>query len=351
MRHPGPAQLVIASVATGGVATLGIAAHQLLAGPAPNVRQLLVAAVFGLMALISWLRPLIIYIGDESEAVHIDEGILVVLLLLVPSSLTIMAFALVTVVAQALMHRPLHKSTFNFGQMLIAVGVAEGVVTLARDLGPLSPYADAGAALLATAAFFVVTNAAITAILTAIGMPWKNVILSGLDTRVAIASGGLGIGLGTGLLLLAYPAALPLAVLPLVILRYALGGFFRARRDRARLEGLFRATLEANASMGQEQSTVEAGLLASARHLLRCPDAELALAPSDEHALRVPVPLFGQTKWLSVAGRSRTEPFDTADKTLLEALAAVAAGALSNTALYRRSERQKSRLAAITSSL
>jgi diguanylate cyclase (GGDEF)-like protein/PAS domain S-box-containing protein len=54
---------------------------------------------------------------------------------------------------------------------------------------------------------------------------------------------------------------------------------------------------------------------------------------------------------LSVSGRSRTEPFDAADRALLDALASVGAIALANADQYAEVERQKDSLAVITSSL
>src|SRR5438552_8703968 len=59
----------------------------------------------------------------------------------------------------------------------------------------------------------------------------------------------------------------------------------------------------------------------------------------------------GEPVWLAVSGRSKSEPFDAADRSLLEALAAVGAGALTNASLYDEVRRQRERLATITSSL
>ena len=52
-----------------------------------------------------------------------------------------------------------------------------------------------------------------------------------------------------------------------------------------------------------------------------------------------------------MSGRSRTEPFDEADQALLDAVAAVGAGAMSNAFLYDEVRHQRERLSAITSSL
>ena len=73
-------------------------------------------------------------------------------------------------------------------------------------------------------------------------------------------------------------------------------------------------------------------------------------APEDS-TLSAPVELADRRLWLSVSGRSRTEPFDDADRALLDALASVGAIALANADLYAEVERQKDNLSVITSSL
>ncbi|MGH9028307.1 MAG: putative bifunctional diguanylate cyclase/phosphodiesterase, partial [Acidimicrobiales bacterium] len=94
-----------------------------------------------------------------------------------------------------------------------------------------------------------------------------------------------------------------------------------------------------------------------ARELLRCSDAVVTdLQPGiegsgDTTALRTVVAIPDRRLELTVAGRSRTEPFDSTDKGLLDALGAVGATALSNASLYEESRFQRRRLAAITSSL
>jgi diguanylate cyclase (GGDEF)-like protein/PAS domain S-box-containing protein len=351
MKHFNRVQILVASALAGGTGVLAVAVHDLCSHAVPGGRQFLAVGVFGTMAVFSWLRPLIMYIGDQSEAVHLDEGVLVVLLLLVRPSLTVVTFAAATVVAQGFMRRPLMKSAFNFGQVLVSVGAAEAVFGLFRHHGAQPPYLEAAAAALAAAAFFVANTTAVTLVLSATGMAWRKAVLDGLDMRLVINVCGVALGVAAALFVSAYPGALPLVVLPLVILRYTLGGFFRARHDRARLEGLFLATLEANRSMGQDEQAVLGVLFSSARSLLRCSHVSLRPEPNLERALCAPVTFLGETSWLTVAGRSRTEPFDAADQKLLEALAAVATGALSNAALYKSSERQKQHLAAITSSL
>ena len=65
-----------------------------------------------------------------------------------------------------------------------------------------------------------------------------------------MAAGSVDIAILTALLLAHQPKFLPLAVLPLLILRYLGEGHFYARNDRVRLRGLFEAALDVNRSMG-----------------------------------------------------------------------------------------------------
>jgi Amt family ammonium transporter len=200
-----------------------------------------------------------------------------------------------------------------------------------------------------TAVFAVVNAASLACILLATGNDVRHAIFDGLEIRVLLVGAALSIGLVTALAISVYPMwALPIAVIPLLVLRQVLAGHFGARQDRARLNGLFQATLEANQSMGS--SDVEQVILRSATELLRCSGAALADAPLDD-GLNVQVASGERSRWLTVSERSRTEPFDGADRALLEALGAVGAGALANAQLYEEVRYQRERLGAITASL
>ncbi len=132
-------QMLVASALAGGTGILAFAVYDLCSHALPGGRQFIAVGVFGTMVLLSWLRPLIMYVGDQSEAVHLDEGVLVVLLLLVRPDLTVVTFAAATVVAQTFMRRPVMKSAFNFGQVLVSVGAAEAVFGLFRHHGASPP--------------------------------------------------------------------------------------------------------------------------------------------------------------------------------------------------------------------
>jgi diguanylate cyclase (GGDEF)-like protein/PAS domain S-box-containing protein len=126
-------------------------------------------------------------------------------------------------------------------------------------------------------------------------------------------------------------------------------GHSSRRDDQARPRGFFGATLDMNRSMGLEETRT--AVLASAASLLRSPDVTLTPERPGRGVLAAPMKLADRTLWLGVAGRSPTEPFDDADRALLEALASVGAIALANAELYAEVRQNQEKLSVITRSL
>jgi diguanylate cyclase (GGDEF)-like protein/PAS domain S-box-containing protein len=349
VKLPKMSRLVIAGWALTGLVALGIGLDRTLAAGWPGADAIWFTSVFGVLMAISWIWPITLYIGGESDAIDFDEGFLVLFLLLVPASMSVLVFAAVTIAAQAIKRRPLAKSIFNVGQVVTSAGVgALAFVALHGSTGSLG-YAKVGAAIVGALCYFVVNTGAMVMIMATLGTPWRRVVMSGIQGKVLIAAGGICIAIPAGLLLAQHPRYLPVAVLPAIILRLVGAGTFYARHDRARLHGLFEATLDVNRSMGTDDT--KAAVLNAAAHLLRSPDASLGVSTPSDDDLAAAMEVGDETLWLRVAGRSQTEPFDDADQTLLEALASVGSIALVNTKLYAEVQQQKDKLSTITSSL
>jgi diguanylate cyclase (GGDEF)-like protein/PAS domain S-box-containing protein len=130
---------------------------------------------------------------------------------------------------------------------------------------------------------------------------------------------------------------------------FAPAGQIRARHDLTRLHELVEATLDVNRSMGTDET--KAALLAAAGTLLRSPEVSMTVDRPEGDGLWVPMSFDDRTVWLGVADRNRAEPFDEADRALLDALAAVGSEALTNAHLYGEVQRQREQLSSITSSL
>ena len=348
------AKAVILSVVAGGLAVLAVAVRDLAVHGLPGDGQLIVISVFSLLVLLSWVRPLIVYIGEQSEAVQLDEACFVILVLIAPGAMTLVAYGLATVASQVLQRRPLVKSAYNSGQVLLSVAAGIVVFHLVGQGSALN-YGRLGAAVLATVAYAVTNTVAVQAILMSTGVPWRKAFLDGLGVRVAFDAAGLAVGLAAAVTIASHLWALPLAIIPLLILRQVLVGHFQARHDRERFEGLYEATLDINRSMGTQD--VERAVVHAARDLLRGSDAQLtsrnetSSQTSDPNSIHSTFAIADRQLALSVSGRSRTEPFDLTDEALLTAIAAVGATALSKATLYEESRLQRQRLAAITASL
>ena len=340
---------MVALWAVAGLVTLGLALARMVAAGWPGGTDVVFAAVFGALLAASWIWPITLYVGGESDAIDFDEGFFVLLVLLVPSAMTVLVFAFVTIASQAIKRRPLVKSLFNVGQVVTSVGVGAAVFSLLHDSGTALGYAEIGAAVAGAACYFVVNTAAMVSIMSTLGTPWRHTVLGGLKGKLLVVVGGIGVAVPVALLLAHNAKYLPVALLPLLIVRYLGTGQFYALRDRARLRGLFEATLDVNRSMGREET--KTAVLTAAGSLLRSPEVTLTGSRPDGEGLSAPMTLADRTLWLGVSGRSRTEPFDDADRALLEALASVGAIALANANLYAEVRRQRENLSVITSSL
>ena len=177
-------------------------------------------------------------------------------------------------------------------------------------------------------------------------------LLVGLWIAAGLAAGSLGFALAlsdgapTATVVVFAACVGALVLLPLLVLR---AGHLSARSDRARLRGLFGATLDMNRSMGIDET--KAAVIGSAGALLRAADVTLTEKRPDRPVLSEPMQVADRTLWLGVAPRSRVEEFDEADRALLKALASVGSVALANAELYGEVRRQRERLSVITGSL
>ena len=215
------------------------------------------------------------------------------------------------------------------GQVVTAAGVAALAFVLLHGGQASAGYVKVGAALVGALCYLVVHTGAVVSIPSTLGTRWRETVFGGVRGRLLVAAGSVDIAILAALLLADQPKFLPLAVLPLLILRYLGEGHFYAR--------------------------VACGtppwVRLSAADVASRPTLSAEPPQSEDSTLAAPVQLADRRLWLSVSGRSRTEPFDDADRALLDALASVGAIALSNADLYAEVERQKDNLSVIASSL
>ncbi len=307
--------------------------------------QWIVAAAMGVLALGSWIWPVVVYRGGESEAFSMDEGFFVILALLVPPLVTLGSLALATVLAQSARRRPLVKSAFNAGQVLIAAGLG---LAASRSIAAPSNSLTVGqiaAIVVGVGVYLLVNTLLVAAVEVSLGTTWKE-FTSDLPLQVTLAGTGALVGVVLALAIQAHLWALALAVPGLILERRLISARFAALHDRARMEGLYEVTLEAN--RGLRQHAVIETILGSVRRLLRSPDATLTSHDPGAGHMAAPMTVADRRQWLVVSGRRRDEPFDDADRGLLRALAAVGSGALTNAGLYQQVRVERERLSSIT---
>src|ERR1700722_12668709 len=100
MKLPRATWAVVGIAVAGGALTI---LTSLLRQPGPlhlTANLWIICITMGLLALASHIWPVVVFHGGESEAFNMDEGLFVILALLVPPELTIGILGLAAVVAQ-----------------------------------------------------------------------------------------------------------------------------------------------------------------------------------------------------------------------------------------------------------
>jgi diguanylate cyclase (GGDEF)-like protein/PAS domain S-box-containing protein len=345
VKLPRATRAVVTIAVAGGALTL---VTSLLRQPAPlhlTANQWIICVTMGLLALTSHVWPVVVFHGGESEAFNMDEGLFVILALLAPPVLTIGILGLAVIVAQCARRRPVVKSAFNVGQVLIASGLG---LAVSRSLAvPSSPFtsSEIAAIFLGAAVYVAAQSLLMDGVMASMGASWTE-SLNGRRIQLSLAASGALVGVILAVAIQAQVWAVALAVPVVVLERRLISARFGALYDRARMEGLFEVTLEANRGL-QQQEVIDT-IVKSTRELLRSPQANLVPAAPDAGELVAPMIVAGQPQWLVASGRRRDEPFDDGDRGLLRALAAVGSGALSNAELYQQVQDERERLASVT---
>lgn len=190
--------------------------------------------------------------------------------------------------------------------------------------------------------YFAVNSCLIAGVVISMGTTWRE-FTNDLPVQATLTGAGALAGV---ILALAHPWAVALAVPGLVLQRRLISARFAALHDRGRMKGLYEVTLEAN--RGLRQQAVLETVREAVRRLLRSPGVTLTGDEPAPGQLAAPMTVVGRQQWLVALGRRRDEPFDDADRGLLQALAALGSGALSNAELYQQVHVERERLSSIT---
>ena len=340
--------VIATTVAVGASAAVAVSARSMSAGRMDASAWTTTVVVAALIA-VSWSWPLVLYRGEQSQAFHLDEGFFVILALLVPPLATLGAFAVATVAAQVVRRRPIVRSVFNLGEMLLAVS---GGLAVSRAISvPIDRLSAAslGAVTLGAACYFLVSHVTVSTVLVSLGVHSAGHAPRRSPASSRVRREGALVGEVMASAIRVHSWAIVLAAPIFVALRRAVSAQFKAQHDRARMQGLFAVTLEANRRLRPE-SVIDT-IVGSARKLLRCPDAAITSLPPGPGEMAATIDIGGSRHWLVASGRNRNEPFDNADRILIDALAAIGRSALANAELYRQVRFERERLASISLSI
>jgi diguanylate cyclase (GGDEF)-like protein len=261
------------------------------------------------------------------------------MLLLLPPLAAVLAFAVAVPFGLLIRRRPLARVAFNTGTFVTATGLAAGVAHLVGGGDGISPL-TISAVTLGALVFLLVNAASIGLVFAATeGQRFRQSAGDVFGFRLLLWAATVAVGLLGALAGSAYSWALLLAVLPMGVLQVVLAESLRARKDRERLDGLLRATLEAHSSM--EPADVEEAVTGSALELLQCRQARIAETPPGPGELgsRLPGKQYPE-RWLLVSERRGLEDFGASDAKLLDALVAVGSGAIENAGLVDQIKHQ-----------
>ncbi len=139
--------------------------------------------------------------------------------------------------------------------------------------------------------FEVVNTALVTGLMAAMGMTWEE-FTSDLRIQITLAGAGAVAGLVLALAIRAHVWAIALVVPGLIVGRWLIGARYAALYDRARMEGLYQVTLEANRQLRQQP--VLDTILESVRRLLRSPEAGLTRSAPDPGEPAAAMTIAGQ---------------------------------------------------------
>jgi diguanylate cyclase (GGDEF)-like protein len=329
-------RIIIASAVAAGLVTVATA---LALTSDEGVGPLWEFIAFTAMIGVNWAFPLLVPRQQDVEAFFLDEAFLVAMLLLLPPLAVVLAFAIAVPFGLLVRGRPPVRVAFNAGTMVTAIGLAVATTRLSGANGGVAA-ADLVAVIVGAGVFLLVNAASVSAVMAVTeGQRFLRSLADGLGFRLLVWAATVAVGLLGGLAGSAYSWALLFAVLPMAVLQVVLAGSLRARKDRERLDGLLRATLDAHASM--EPDDVEDALTASARELLLCREARISDKPPGPGELGSP--LSGSRypeRWLVVSEKRGLETFGGHDGKLLDALATVGSGALENANLVEQIKHQ-----------
>jgi hypothetical protein len=208
-----PAQVLIALVAVGGLASLIARAPDLGKWGGLDVAAFLLLTA-GIVLTEQFQVP--IRFGSENLNFSLTEALWVGALILARPSVVTLAVAAGVLLGQVTRRRALHKLVFNAGQFLVALSVAQVVVAALRSPGVLRPMTFIAVGI--GMAIYAAINAGLVALVISLaaGKSYQSVLLPPLPENILHFAANTALGLAALVVWHSAPGVTPVLVLPLV---------------------------------------------------------------------------------------------------------------------------------------
>lgn len=318
-------RLLVTLVTLGAV---GTSVASLRSAPSASLGPFVLVVAVGAVLAFAQLCPTFVSWGSEAEDTTLEEAVLAVGLVLLPTTGVLVASIASTVCTQLWQRRAPLKITFNLATH--AGGIALGGMVIHASVGSVSgPLTSAQVLAVAGAVTaFTVTQALLVwlVLATASGSAYWGILrLAAPPAALSFAvTASWGLLMAVAVRHLDWTIALGLA--PFVLLR----ALHRAEGDRSRLRGLLHTASTTAAASAESRDAVQASVELAARSLLISDRAELRSTPPGEGELGACLMTAPAARWLITGGRNDAHPYASEDQELLDGIAAIASVALDN---------------------
>jgi PAS domain S-box-containing protein len=386
-RSPAPASprrrsyLARALILTVTAAGIAVTARQIPVALHWTGIQLLAAAGLTVATLVAELFPLHLRHRTETETFSVTDVVWTAALILAAPSTLLVAVAAGVLLSQAVRRQPLEKGAFNVGQFVMAMWVAQTLFRVIPHEGALAP-ATWVAAAAAMSLNFVVNEGLVGLVISVTERePVRGVVLDSLGLDVLHTAGDIAIGVISAVLWRIAPVGVVVAGVPVLLSYLAYAGWLRSVRERDRMQDLYRAgqvlldRLETEGDFSDFLRLVSRMMDAQTAEIVTVRDGVTLVydlsgvvsvvprpRPSSEPSVPAgfhrPPPgmtvqaaaIAGPEDEVGTLAVFRRTPLSSAERSLLEALAAQVYVKLRHSAVFARSVAREQELARIISS-
>lgn len=279
---------------------------------------------------------------------RLEEGLICCMILIFPPAAVILTFTFGAAVALVARRQAPLKGMFNLGQQMIASASAIGIAhAIGVEPGGDFNFVELLGAAAAALTYFLVSITAVSEVLAlATRKPFRLELGEDIGLLLLYVANSTSLGILLAIVALAYPWAVPSALIAALVLLRSLLGWLQALKDRQSLSGLVEAADTLHVLANAEE--IERELLEITKRMFSCREARLAAEPEEGEELISARMFVGEReRWLVATELRGITVFTVADARLLEALAKIGSSALTNAFSFEQVAGERRKLADI----